>query len=427
MTDYDPQEPLRAPLAELARAGIVPAAARRLRETQEAFSQRLAAVIADEVPAFTATGNPDVLPRLAAHLDETTADVIALFRGGPLGDAGHAADYARWCSERKFPLEAVLLAYRAIQEDLLTWLREAALASANEDAPMRRVVGRVTEFVLRYTESLSTVAASAYVAHTRAVAEAEGDRRTKLLQLLLHGFDESDTQAAALLRRSGYLEQRQSYCVVIAQPVQSSEMESAARAERLADAIKQAVQNVAVRSIVAVQDTEVVAVVSKTRRLSGWTPQQASTAESLRQPLLRLGPSVLVGVSNDVPSTSHVPDAYREASLALECADPSARVVYYRDIPLRQMLLRSARDVVRDSLPAWSESFATANQKSRGTLYDTIRAYADASMNVQKAAILLDVHPNTLYARMQKIRTVTGKNVLNFHDLNELLIAADCA
>jgi sugar diacid utilization regulator len=40
---------------------------------------------------------------------------------------------------------------------------------------------------------------------------------------------------------------------------------------------------------------------------------------------------------------------------------------------------------------------------------------------------VLDVHANTLYARLKRIRELTGLDGQRFHDLTELLLAVDCA
>jgi sugar diacid utilization regulator len=36
-------------------------------------------------------------------------------------------------------------------------------------------------------------------------------------------------------------------------------------------------------------------------------------------------------------------------------------------------------------------------------------------------------HPNTVYARIERIRQLTKIDCQTFHGLNELLLAADCA
>jgi sugar diacid utilization regulator len=47
-------------------------------------------------------------------------------------------------------------------------------------------------------------------------------------------------------------------------------------------------------------------------------------------------------------------------------------------------------------------------------------------MNIQKAARCLGRHPNTIYARIGRIRAITGLDGQHYHDLTELLLAADC-
>jgi sugar diacid utilization regulator len=46
-------------------------------------------------------------------------------------------------------------------------------------------------------------------------------------------------------------------------------------------------------------------------------------------------------------------------------------------------------------------------------------------MNAQKTALLLGIHPNTVYSRIQKVERLTGLNALRFHALSELLLALD--
>jgi DNA-binding PucR family transcriptional regulator len=48
-------------------------------------------------------------------------------------------------------------------------------------------------------------------------------------------------------------------------------------------------------------------------------------------------------------------------------------------------------------------------------------------MNVLRAAQALNIHPNTIYARMRRIRELTGLDPLNYHALTEMLLATECA
>ena len=82
---------------------------------------------------------------------------------------------------------------------------------------------------------------------------------------------------------------------------------------------------------------------------------------------------------------------------------------------------------MRSAAPAWVAPLLAADAKAGGNLVRTLSALADADLNVQKAGRRLEVHPNTVYARLQRIRDVTGLDGQRHHDLVELLLAAECA
>ena len=120
-----------------------------------------------------------------------------------------------------------------------------------------------------------------------------------------------------ILRGAGYLDGRQTYCVVLAQSVDATEMAHPARARRLADSLDQLVPAALARRLIDVRDGLVVCVFSGVRRASGWTAPNASLAARLAQALATAGNAVLIGVSGDVSSTSRVPAAHRQALLAM--------------------------------------------------------------------------------------------------------------
>jgi len=417
---------LQAGVDALRAYGVVPGVAEALRDGLDAVREALQETVLEEVPAYSDSANPETLPDLDTHLREHVARITALLSGSRDGDFGFVGEYAERLAQQRFPLEALLHTYRCAHKVLSPWLRDIALAHADDTAHVRRVVAAVADFAIEYTDAISTEATSTYVSHTRLLAEAEGDRRTELLNTLLHGYDESDSRAAQLLRRAGYLEQRQSYCVVAARSVDPREMENAARAQRMADSIGATLAATPLRTLVGIRDNLVVAVVSGTRRQSGWTAPQSLLADRLMPQLRRVGPAALIGMSNDVPSTSHIPRAAREAKLALDFASFTERVMPYSSVSLRQVLIAHAKDSMQTALPAWLDDFVRADARARGKLVATLRAYADADMNVLQAAKLLSVHPNTIYARVQRINDITGRNPLSYHALTEMLIATEC-
>jgi hypothetical protein len=423
VTDAFEAKGLTQSLARLAEVGVVPRAAAQLERSVGAVEPALRKGIVDEIPEFSASANPEILPELARHSAEHVREIIRLVHGGAVGTFDFVREHARRRAEQHFPIEATLHAYRCGHRVLSRWLRDAATAVTTNHEP---VIAAVADFSIEYTNCISAICAAEYVAHVRSLAEAEGDLRSELLGILVSGYDESDGRVARLLKRAGYLEQRQTYCVVVVQSTDPLEMENPARTQRIVDAIVDGVADKSIRVLIGRRNNVVTAVFSATRRMSGWTAPQALLAGRLHAALLTLGPAVLIGISTDHPSTSFIPRAVREAMLALDFASVADRVVLYSQLPIRRLLLHRAADYVQPALPGWAAELATADANSGGDLVKTLRALADADMNVQQAARALDVHANTLYSRIRRIRELTGLDCQRFHDLTELLLAADC-
>ncbi len=420
-----PEHPTLAQILDLlAKTGIVPCAAAALDSSMQGASVALREAILTEIPAFSASGNPEILPELGRHAGEHIREIRRLFGGGAAGDFAFVRSHAQHRAEQRFPLEATLHAYRCGHRVFSHWLRDAAVAAKPEN--LEQAVSAVADFSIEYTNTISTILTSEYVSHTRKLAEAEGDLRTELLNILLSGFDESDGRVARLLKRAGYLEQRQSYCVAVAQSANPSEMENPARAQRIASAISEAVAATSIRTLTGMRNNLVTAVLSDRRRQSGWTAPQADLAERIRPMLLVLGPAVLVGISADHPSTSFLPRALHEATISLDFASVAKRVVQFADLPIRGLLVHRGSDHVRSAPPGWVAGLLDADAQATGTLVQTLRAVAEADMNVQKAARILGKHPNTVYTRIERIRDLTGLDGQRYHDLTELLLAADC-
>ncbi|WP_162914468.1 PucR family transcriptional regulator [Taklimakanibacter lacteus] len=414
-------EALRHALARFGETGLVPQAGAALGRTMDRTRRLLREAVLAQVPAFSSSGNPDVLPELDRHGAEHLEEIRRLTSGGKIGDFGFVTAQAeRWAAQR-FPLEAGLNAHRCLQRILAQWLGDAACVSGLDALPA------VVDFIAEYTNTVSAIATANYVDRIRALAEEEGDRRSELFNILLNGYDEADGRVARLLKRAGYLEQRQAYCIATVQPINAAEMESAARAQRIVTALSATLQAASIRMLAGIRNNAVVAVISARRRQSGWTAPQANLAERIHPMLLMLGPAVLVGVSADHPSTSFLPKALHEATIALDFASVDNRVVQFAKLPIRGLLVHRGTDYIKSAPPNWVAALIAADTKASGALVQTLRAVADADMNVQKAARLLGKHPNTIYIRIERIRELTGLDGQRYHDLTELLLGADCA
>ncbi len=415
---------VRHALALLVKTGVVPKAVAFLDSTMDDVGEALRDTVLAEVPAFQTSGNPAVLPGLGQHVGEHLQEIRRLIAGGKIDDFAFVKSHARLRAEQHFPLEVTLHAYRCGHRVLSRWIREAALATMPED--QEQAVSAVADFAIEYTNTISTIATSEYVAEARKLAEAAGDLRTELLSILLSGYDESDGRVARLLKRAGYLEQRQSYTVATIQAANASEMENPARAQRILTALSDAMAATHIRVLSGIRGNLVVAVLSASRRQSGWTAAEAGLSGRIASMLQVLGPAVLIGISADHPSTSFIPKALQEATIALEFASVAERVVSFAELPIRALLVHRGADYVQSASPDWIDAFIGADSRSSGALTQTLRAIADADMNIQKAARSLGNHPNTVYNRVERIKGITGLDGQCYHELTELLLAADC-
>ena len=417
--------PLQRALSGLVDLGVIPRAAAELRRSTEPLEAVLREAVLSEVEAYSQTRNPQILPDLKAHAAAHVAEVVRLYEGGASGDLAFVKAHARRHAEQRFPLEAILHAYRCGHRAMSRWLRDAAVAASPKQASA--AIDATADFALEYTNAISAAIAAEYVAHTRIVEAAERDRGAELLDLLLGGYDESDGRIARLLKAAGYLDQRQSYCVVAVRTPIGGEMENPERARRIETALAELFAPTAIRLLAGRRGARVVAVVSALRRQSGWTAPQSALAVRLVPLLMQLSPSVLVGVSADRPSTASIPRALREAVAALDFASVDRRVVAFADLPVRSLLVHAGGEYVRATAPAWVADLLGADLRAGGALAATLSALAEADLNVQKAGRTLGVHANTVYARLARVRDLTGLDGQRHHQLVELLLALECA
>ena len=389
---------------------------------ESAMNRRLYEMVIAEVSAFSESSNPQIMPSIQQHLTDLITDVLRLLRGGQLCELAFVQDFARNSAEQYFPLEPILCAYRisirSLRQSLFDqWRKQGEL---NQTGPCNAA----TDFLLEYFHLASTVTAENYVDQSRLLADVASDQRSELLSILLSGYDESDRRVSRILRDAGYLDRRTAFCVVVAQSIDPAEMHNPARARRMADYIDRLLQKIPGKRLVDIHRNKVVIVFSHLRRLSGWSTPQASLAQRVAQELLKIGTAAHTGVSNDVFSTSQVPLAYRQAELAFGMSDVGSRVIKFADIPLQQLLQHFAGEAFLKVLPAWAQLLYETDDRSRGELSRTLHAFADENMNVLKTAKRLSLHPNTVYARFNRIIAITGRDPREFHPLTELLTVA---
>ena len=418
-----PDTDLAEALAACAGIRLGADAQTRLTAKAAGYARLATQAVVGAIPAFGASASPQLLADFKQHAAAHLSELGRLLDGGSVQGFEFVRAWARECATERFPIEATPQAYRCLTPLWSRWLDDVLAKPASRRHSHTALGAMVTQ----YASAISIAYAAAYAAHATVFAEAEADRRAELLGLLVGGFDPSDARTTRLLKHAGYLQQRLRFCVVLAQATDPLEMENTARVQRISDALAECVAPLSVRVLVGVRSNIVTAVFSDIRRVSGWTAPQTSIAERVRERLLGLGPSVLVGLSGEQASLSEIPRGLHEATVALDFASVSDRVIAFNAISIRRLLIHRGVEYAQTVLPPWFAALREADAKARGELAKTLRAFANADLNVQAAARDLQVHANTVYARLQRVEDLTGLDARRFHDLTDLLLAADCA
>ena len=351
-------------LERLVELGVIPDVAPALRRSAGSVEAALRDAVLSEVNAFTDSRNPQILPDLRDHAKAHVAEVVRLFAGEAPDDFAFVRAHARRRAEQRFPLEATLHAYRCGHRAISRWLRDAAAAARPQTA--HQAIDAIADFAIEYTNVVSAVMTSDYVAHTRLIEAAEGDLSAELLNILLAGYDEFDGRIGRLLKSAGYLDQRRSYCVVGVRTPIAVELDNPERAQRLLAALANLFAPTNIRILAGLRNSRVIAVASALRRQSGWTAPQTDLAERLASLLMQLGPSVLAGVSADRPSTASIPKALREATAALDFASVDRRVVSFSELPVRSLLLHAGGEYVRSAAAALDRGLDCRRREGRG-------------------------------------------------------------
>ncbi len=134
-----------------------------------------------------------------------------------------------------------------------------------------------------------------------------------------------------------------------------------------------------------------------------------------------------LGVSDAPSGFAGIRDAYREAALTLSYATQSRPVVALDELRPMQLIQLAMADSTRRLLVQKAGQLFADASSDRQTMFETIAAFAVASMNVATAAAALHVHQNTVRYRLDRIHETTGLDPRCFDDLADLRCIAEVA
>jgi sugar diacid utilization regulator len=127
------------------------------------------------------------------------------------------------------------------------------------------------------------------------------------------------------------------------------------------------------------------------------------------------------GISAPCSGFGGVRGAYEQAIFGLSRASRERPVVSVADMPSLQYALSSAPPPTRALIAARASQLAALDEQALAKLRQTVHTFADANLNITRAASALYVHPNTLRYRLKRIREQSGQDPHTVAGLTELL------
>ena len=418
-------EKLDHTLGKFRASPLLPIALKELNDSSKAINNDLYQTISTEIPEYLAANYLISSKELKQHLACHTQCLINIISSGQRVNFEFVEEFNQLRAVQHFSLESNLHLYRLCQKVYSRQLRNSILRCNFSRNILADAIAAVDDLMFEYTNSISTTAARCYVEQTRIITQAAGDRRAEILNCLLSGYDETDSQITSILDESGYLDSGQLFCVAVAQSVDPKQMLNHERARRMADSINKLFSTEHGNRLIDVHDNKVIMIFSNLKRISGWSKPREGFSRIISKQLAMVGNAAYIGISTDVKKASFIPKAYKQAQMALKLAKPTQRVICTADLSVYKILVQLSGKEIQYNMPEWTAKFYQADDKSAGSLSMSLRAYAKTNMNILKAGAVLSVHPNTIYSRIHRIRELTGLDARQYDALTELLLICD--
>jgi sugar diacid utilization regulator len=403
------------PLTETVRDAQIAQAAERLSRRLDEVTDQMVERMVEQVPAYRRMP-PDGIADVQALAARNTRVLSGALRSGSHLDRDelrYVAEHVRERVRRGVSLEEMLHAYRvAISAFWEATIAEAVTLGFSRDASLE-LARRTSEL----TDDLTTHAAETYVREVSRLRALSDQAARDLLELLLQG--EVDAEALATHLAAPGLDAAESVVVVVARVARSERSESDAL-EAAADAITRALATGHASPLVAIR-TGVVVAVAPADGGESIADRLAGVHATLREH----GTELFCGLSTRRSSLARVPAAFDQAVLAVSRASSTQPVVSLAELPVVQNLLLGATATMRALLISMAEEIDFEGRETAAGMRATLRAYADAGMNLTRAAEALHVHPNTLRYRLGRIRERSGRDPYDFNQLVDLLCLLD--
>lgn len=329
----------------------------------------------------------------------------------------HAVRRAR----QQFPLAGSLNAYRLAHKGYWEVMRNSVSSSPAAEIEKTDCLMTLSEFLLEFFDRVSGILTDAYVAEEKLMTARRTRAHVVLIEDLLHGRQPGDLEAQALSERCGIRTGAHIAIAIgrISHSGNGAPFDRSAELERLSEFFHQALTSPSHGMLIDIRRDEVLAVIAGGAETSKRVLEAFGSiaAELEVEWKARAG----IGISLDATEISALPQAYQEAERAVEFTQSGRPVMHFAGIDLMEFLVRRPDAAALRLIPQWASRFMDVDSGKSGELTRTISQFADCNFNVKRTARLLDLHTNTVYFRLNRIRELTGIDPRSYSGLSLLL------
>ena len=354
-----------------------------------------------------------------AELDDVTGLLYSNFRMVASAMSGHrvaheqldyVGQHVRVRVRSGIPLDAVMRAYRT---GFNTFWEECTAEVASRGIPRDAAVDLARK-MSEAMDTLTTHAAADYVREESYLRSVDEKAARDLLDALLRG--DVDPERAEPHSAAPGLDPQADLVVVVGR-VSTENGTLTTALDSAAAALADGLATRRASPLLVVRERAIVAVVPAQDRddeLARLTSARATLKDDI-------GVSLYCGLSSPCAGFTQVASAYEQASLAVARATEERPVVSLAALPALQHLLTGATGTTRAQLLEKAQVIADLGPGAVTTLGQTLRGFAQADMNVTRAAADLLIHENTLRYRLRRVREHSGHNPRTFDGLVELI------
>ena len=380
----------------------------RYTEIGRAIAER----IVDEIPDYRGA-EADVVNDLRAGASATVELLARTFEeGAPLRreELGFLRELAARRVRQGVSLEAFIHAYRVAL--LAYW--EACADEASRLRLSREAGFALAAAAIEAIDIITSQAAEAYLREETRVRMQSGRATRDLVERLINGEPVDARRrhpAAPALDPTGQL-------LTAVGRVEQTTLTPSDALQAARDALEEGVSLGRAQPLVAIRHGELVLITPA-------GPSAETKIASLRAARQRIleehQTDIRFGVSVPSQGFASVQQAYREAALALSYSSTARPIVSLADLSALECVLIGATATTKAIVASKGGGLRALSDEDQAAAVDTIKAFADANLNVATAAQELHVHPNTVRYRLQQIATRTGYDPRTFPGLVDLL------